>query len=310
MKEISIEKLKEMLFPVQNVALRGDCIVVPGDKFDPDWEDQLCAQGHKVFMQSLGGKVVTLVKLEEDKKDLAASRVANLQVRVWSEDDVEMLLKRMREVPGTVEQKCVQLVKEFEGRSSAAIYQKYVKLQRGLKKQAGSGEEEVVYAPLESQSDNVTKSPQEQAGLQRVLKGKDTPLGPRWTEDEYKLLIKLWNEHKKVCEIAAEFPGRSGHAVASALARLKQSGAIKGRWAQKKNRFSKVGKDRVVGAESPTPSGEKTILKESPTPPAPSTPTDAPIINTSLTIQLNVNCNDGKAVANFLKIIEKMRLRK
>lgn len=148
MSSITVEMLKERFhFPVENVAPYGACIVVPGDKFDPDWEDQLCAQGHKVVMTSLDGKVVTLVKLEEDKKvdleaklkklePLAASRVANLQIRVWSEDDAETLLKRMQELPGTVEQKCVQLVKEFKGRSPAAIHQKYVKLQRGLKKQA------------------------------------------------------------------------------------------------------------------------------------------------------------------------------
>jgi len=86
--------------------------------------------------------------------------------------------------------------------------------------------------PVASTSD----TPKPEAGLQRVLKGKNTPLGPRWTEDEYKLLITLWNEHKKVGEIATNFPNRSGHAVACALARLKNSGAIKPRWTQKKSR--------------------------------------------------------------------------
>lgn len=136
MSDITVEMLKEFFPVVKDVAPYGACIVVPGDKFDPDWEDQLCTQGHKVIMTSLDDKVVTLVKLEEEKKDLAASRVANLQIKVWSEDDAELLLKRMRELPGTVEQKCGQLTKEFKDRSPAAIHQKYVKLQRGLKKQA------------------------------------------------------------------------------------------------------------------------------------------------------------------------------
>ncbi len=95
-------------------------------------------------------------------------------------------------------------------------------------------------APIE-ESEKVVYAPEaeKQAGLQRVLKGKNTPLGPRWTEDEYKLLIKLWNEHKKVGDIAANFPNRSGHAITCALARLHSSGAIERRWTQKKNRFSK-----------------------------------------------------------------------
>jgi hypothetical protein len=122
-----------------------------------------------------------------------------------------------------------------------------------VKGEKGSGEKVVYSPPPTAQSDNVTKSPGEQAGLKRVLKGKDTPLGPRWTEDKYKLLIKLWNERKKTREIAAKFPDRSGHAVAAALGRLQQSGAIKPRWTQKKNRFSKVGPEPAA----PQPSVDK-----------------------------------------------------
>jgi hypothetical protein len=229
-EEITIEQLKEK-FPVKNVAPYGNCVVVPGEDFDPDLTVTLWDK-YKLtcFDAVLDFKPVTLVQLKPVDSPL-------------EHDD------------------------------------KVTKLQSDHK---------IATAP-----------PPEEAGLQRVLKGgKDTPLGPRWTEDEYKLLIKLWNEQKKVREIAAKFPDRSGHAVVAALARLKNSGAIKSRWTQKKGRFSKI-MDR---AEPPAPSGEKMTLKGSPVPPAPSTP----VINTSLTIQLNVNCNDGKAVANFLKIIEKL----
>jgi len=89
-------------------------------------------------------------------------------------------------------------------------------------------------------------TPKPAAGLQRVLKGKNTTLGPRWTEDDYKLLITLWNEHKKVGEIATNFPNRSHHAVACALARLKNSGAIKPRWTHKKNRLSESEEEDVA----------------------------------------------------------------
>jgi hypothetical protein len=126
----------------------------------------------------------------------------------------------------------------FPGRTEAAIRLRIQRLEKYGKIEKRTGR---LKAPLESQ-----------AGLQRVLKGKDTPLGPRWTEDDYKLLIKLWNERKKIREIATKFPGRSGHAVGSALGRLKNSGVIKPRWAQKKNRFSKVGAESESAPMQPS----------------------------------------------------------
>lgn len=200
MSNITVEMLKE-LFPVKDVAPYGTCIVVPGDKFDPDWEDQLCAHGHKVFMQSLDGKAVTLVKpKEEDKKDPAASLVANLQSRAWSEDDDETLLKRMHELPGTIEQKCVQLAKEFKGRSPAAIHQKYVKLQRKLKKPKARPEKELVH-PVK-----------------------------RWSDKDTELLIKLWNEQLRVPDMMAKFPGRTRHGIAMRIDVLQKAGRIRPRW--------------------------------------------------------------------------------
>lgn len=234
MSNITVEMLKER-FPVKDVALYGACIVVPGDKFDPDWEDQLCAQGHKVVMTSLDGKVVTLVKLEvkfeEDKKDPAA----NLQSKVWSQDDAETLLKRMRELPGTVEQKCVQLAKEFKGRSPAAVHQKYVKLQRRLKKQA---------MPRDAQ--------------QRAKDARHKKYGDDWRPEEDLLLIELHKKQLPYWKIAKEmqerFPNRTDHAIFYRIGALQKEGKVKPRFERRKQRPRDKKAAQGPAAKEPTPS--------------------------------------------------------
>jgi len=241
------EDLKQK-FPLKEFSPYGFCVAVPGAEFDPDWEAELVDHGYKCFDLDIDGEPVTLVRVVKTEKGSGEKTVYSpppatpstlLDSRSspssrWRPEEDEVLAKLWNE-----RVLIKKMTPSFPGRTEAAIRLRIQRLEHHgkIKKRAGRGRPK---APLESQSNNVTKSPQEQVGLQRVLKGKDTPLGPRWTEDEYKLLIKLWNERKKIREIAAKFPTRSGHAVGSALGRLKNSGAIKPRWAQKKNRFSKV----------------------------------------------------------------------
>jgi len=64
---ITVEELKEK-FPVRDVRPYGECIVIPGDEFDPDWEHYLAEQGFKCFFIDLDRKPVTLVKLKTQTK--------------------------------------------------------------------------------------------------------------------------------------------------------------------------------------------------------------------------------------------------
>lgn len=131
----------------------------------------------------------------------------------------------------------------------------------------------------------------------------------RWKAEEDELIIALWNQKQhNVSEIHAElhkrFPNRTEDAVKCRITRLIKAGKIHGRWHKGEGK-KKTEKTRRAGIE-PAP------LAPSPQAP-PSTPSSTPVsfsINTTLTIQLSVNCNDRNAVANLFDIIEKMGLRK
>ena len=138
----------------------------------------------------------------------------------------------------------------------------------------------------------------------------------RWKPEEDQLITNLWNQKHNVGEIHAElrksFPNRTVHAVKCRVTRLVKAGKIPGRW-HKGERKKKPEKTRRAGIEPATsaPSPQEPLSTPSSTPI--STPASTPVpfsINTTLTIQLSVNCNDRNAVANLLEVIEKMGLTK
>jgi hypothetical protein len=238
---ITIEDLKQK-FPVEAIAPYGDCIVIPGKDFDPDWEHYLAEQGFKCFFIDINRKPVTLVRLKTETK-------ADSPKEVYKSE------------PKTEKQK----------------------------------------RPV-------------------------VPLGPllnpesRWKPEEDELIISLWNKKHNVPEIHAElrkrFPKRTEHAVKCRVTRLIKAGKIPGRW-HKGECKKKTEKTRRAGIEPATsaPSPQEPFSTPSSTPISTpiSTPASTPVpfsINTTLTIQLSVNCNDRNAVANLFDIIEKMGLKK
>jgi transposase len=61
---MSVEELRKQ-FPVRQVTFYGECIVVPGTKFDPDWEAVLGDAGYNCINTDFEGKAVTLVRLRK-----------------------------------------------------------------------------------------------------------------------------------------------------------------------------------------------------------------------------------------------------
>ena len=62
--KVSIEELKARFGPPLAVAPYGECLVVQGAEFDPDWEVYLGDEGYKCFFTDLDGHPVTLVRLK------------------------------------------------------------------------------------------------------------------------------------------------------------------------------------------------------------------------------------------------------
>lgn len=65
MINVSVEELKAKyaVLPVDDL---GDCIVIPGEEFNPDWEVYLVDQGYNCINDTLDGHPVTFVQLEKE----------------------------------------------------------------------------------------------------------------------------------------------------------------------------------------------------------------------------------------------------
>ena len=140
MKAITLEDLKAK-FVVAKVVPYGEVIMVPGGDFDPDWEDTLEEEGFGCVFTEINNEKFTLVKLEKDEGEEESTAEPSgkhrgappgRKVNHWSDADAERLLKRIEEMPRTTtfEDKCVQLVSEFPGRTATGLEKKYLKLKR------------------------------------------------------------------------------------------------------------------------------------------------------------------------------------
>ena len=151
MKDVTVEDLKTK-FVVAKVAPYGEVIMVPGGDFDPDWEAMLEEEGFGCVFTEINGEKFTLVKLEKEEEggeEAAAEPRPEVRRRrgilpgkkrnLWSDADEERLLKRIEELPGTIEENGAQLLPEFPGRTATGLLKKYEKLHRLEKHRAKSG---------------------------------------------------------------------------------------------------------------------------------------------------------------------------
>jgi len=218
MGKITVDEFKK-LYPTKEVPPYGECIVVPGDKFDPDWEVDLGDQDHACFNVLLDRKPVTLVQLEKSvgAVTLKGSLEADSKTELpgvnsaefpWSDEDEKKLLRRMNELEGTVYERAELLVPEFHGRSAVALRQKFYKLTglRGSSRSKSRPKPKFLYVP--------------------------------WSVKEDDLLIELWNKRVnnkrlKRSAIAEKLPGRSHESIQNRLKALQKLGRIEPRWKQK-----------------------------------------------------------------------------
>jgi len=226
-----LEQLKEK-YAVIDDPIYKECLVIPATEFGKAWDEQLRAEGHKIFQNSVGGRAVFFVQL-------AVSKLGQSETQ---------------------------------------------------------GESKLVYEP-----------PAEQTRKKHLY-------GFRWTQDEDKELIKGVTLNLTDAQIAEKLPGRTQVAVKQRRGRLEKHGILPGK-------KSKRGRPPGRKTSTPAPGGvpfpihkDEPLPTPTPTPiptstAAPATPAREPAfqIRTTLTINLNVNCNDALSVQNALKILQEAR---
>jgi hypothetical protein len=131
---ITVDELKQRGFIVRDIAPHGDCIVIPGAKFDPDWEAELADQGYNCFLTNLGSEAVTLVSLKKSIAERPLKVVRRQGVRPgtkmkpWTGADCVRLMKRWDELKGYQPYRALKLTEEFPGRTATSITLKHQKL--------------------------------------------------------------------------------------------------------------------------------------------------------------------------------------
>jgi ribosomal protein S27E len=245
-----LEDLKQK-YPIQNIPLYGECIVVPGRDFDPDFEVELGDHGYKCFDTFLDGKPVTLVRVAKTERDSGektvyspppaakASAEGEKETLIpraspssrWRPEEDEVLVKLWNE-RGLIE----KMTPSFPGRTEAAIRLRIQRLEKygKIKKRAGRPK-----------------------GLKSSVR--------RWSDQEEQLLIELWNKDTKVPDMLAHFPGRTRNSVAMRIDVLQKSGGIKPKWKagegihHRPDQSTEESANRPVHTPSPPPAKDEVV---------------------------------------------------
>jgi len=141
---VLIDELK-VKFPRQTFSFYGECLVVPGAEFDPDWEDSLAEQGYKCILTDVDGKPVTLVRVDRKagegekivyspKPEVAVAKptapALHLKRKMWTEEEDSELIKLWNLKPKL---KTWEIASKFPPRSVAAVQCELTRLQRNGK---------------------------------------------------------------------------------------------------------------------------------------------------------------------------------
>lgn len=276
---VNVEELKQK-FPVKDVPPYGNCIVVPGTEFNPDWEAELDDQGFLCAFTDLDQKAVTLVRLgkkvgsEPAEREVPRSPSPALP-KHWSPEEDEVLVKLWNERV-LIE----KMTPSFPRRTEAAIRLRIQRLEKygRIKKRTGR--------PKGSLTKTSVK---------------------RWSDQEEQLLVELWNKDVKVPAMLAHFPGRTRSSVAMHIDVLQKSGVITPRWKADEGKRKKL-KESKAG-KAPTVAVEKTSLNQTQqeAPVTPAGPSRRPFqIQTTITIDVHVDCSNATSVENLLRILKEV----
>jgi len=128
---VIVEELREK-WPVREVSVYGNCIVIPDKQFKREWEEGLKAEGAVVLYQSLPGGTCALVRLkgrqlepDEPTTVYQLKKKGGGTYQRWSKREDEEFMKRMGQLQGTISHRCNVLAREF---NRSGLLQRYYRL--------------------------------------------------------------------------------------------------------------------------------------------------------------------------------------
>ena len=294
---VTIDELKLRFGPSLSVAPYGECLVIQGNEFNPDWEADLDDQGFKCFFTDLDGHPVALVRLNKivsksgvvfvpPEKPAVVPEVHSNNVEVKDTEKVEKKVYVLKGPRWTIAEKtellkeydrlvaegkkygsCIILAElpQFKGRSKNAIGLQLEK----LKKRRAKGE--VVAVPQVEQVEKVEKTTNVEAALRvdsKQNRGNPHPKMPWlkdvdfWSLEEDALIVELWKNGVSLAEIGVEvnkkYPKRVGKAAVARVYQLQGKGSIE------KRHKPKLKAPETTDAEKSEKSTETPVPEESP----------------------------------------------
>lgn len=224
-KPVTIDWLKETFGSPVNVAPYGECIVVQGDRFDPDWEAELGDQGFRCHFTDLDMRAVTLVQL---KKAVAEGKVVYVPPKVPELSSVTDEVHSNLEVNETA--KSIEVSKKFHGKPSSNIADSFI----AELWNAGKNRLEVIDAVKEKfPTENICVDYRIQIlyktnQITRHGRNGGCLHGPEWSGIDEERLMKRLSEVSgatdadRIRKIASEFPDRNFNALAQKVTKLRK----------------------------------------------------------------------------------------
>jgi hypothetical protein len=190
-------------YPNAQLSLYGDCLIIPSNEFQKEWEKTLQEEGHTVHMTDYEYKsvyAVSMQKKETYKKTpfpeppKESDKTKNMRLAAqspdWDPREEQHLLKRWEEL-GNIsnEQKGNQLKSEFPKRSAAALIQKHRKLIAKQEREQAKKDGEKPEAPKETTA--ATSQDLEYLGkITEILEKVTDPINAR-VEELHKKIVDL-----------------------------------------------------------------------------------------------------------------------
>jgi hypothetical protein len=254
---ISIDELKQRFGPSLSVAPYGECIVIQGDKFNPDWEADLGDLGFACHNGDLDGHVVTFVQLKKavapgkvvyvpPKKPAVIPEVHSNDVKVKETEKVEN--EENKRVNWQPEEDALLISLWNQGSSipdiALKVEEKYP-IQKGnsanmrLKRLRIVGQIQPRNKHVREKVAEVEKVEEVEKVAEKSNRGNPRPKMPWlkdaefWSPEEDALIVELWKKGLTLAEIGVEmnkkYPKRVGKAAVARVYQLQKKGSIEKR---------------------------------------------------------------------------------